>query len=138
MPFGATGAIPSRMEYSGMAVAPLQAGFWCRCPRCGKGALFKSVFTLDVREKCESCSLELKFVDAGDGPAVFAILILGFLILGAALIVEFRLHPPLWLHVVIWPPVTLVVALGLLRPLKATLIALQYHHKAEEGRIAKD
>ena len=65
-------------------------------------------------------------------------MILGFLILGAALIVEFKLNPPLWLHVVLWTPITLIVALGLLRPLKALLIALQYHHKAELGRIAKD
>jgi uncharacterized protein (DUF983 family) len=62
-------------------------------------------------------------------------MVLGLVILGAALIVEFNLHPPLWLHMVIWVPVTLIVALGLLRPLKALLIALQYHYKAEQGRL---
>ena len=66
--------------------------------------------------RCESCELDLKFVDPGDGPAVFAIMLLGVLILGAALFVEFRLHPPLWVHFLIWAPVTLFVAFGLLRP----------------------
>ena len=68
---------------------------------------------------------------------MFAILVLGFIVLGAALIVEFKLAPPFWLHLLVWPPVTLGVAFALLRPLKAVLIALQYAHKAEEGRIAE-
>ena len=115
----------------------MAAGLSCRCPRCGKGALYRPGFSLEVRETCEACGLELKFVDSGDGPAVFAIMLLGFLILGAALIVEFRLHPPLWVHVVVWTPVTLLVAFGLLRPLKALMIALQYRNKAEQGRVER-
>ncbi|MGE0629662.1 MAG: DUF983 domain-containing protein [Hyphomicrobiaceae bacterium] len=126
------------MTKKASAVSPYAAGVMCRCPRCGKGSLFAGRFGLDVAERCPECGLELKFVDPGDGPAVFAIMILGFLILGAALIVEFSLHPPLWLHVVIWMPVTLVVAVGLLRPLKGLLIALQFHHKAELGQLRKD
>lgn len=120
------------------AVSAVAAGLTCRCPRCGKGALYRGSFSLDVRETCEACGLNLRFVDPGDGPAVFAIMLLGFLILGAALIVEFRLHPPLWVHVVLWTPITLLVAFGLLRPLKGLLIALQYHNKAEQGRLDKD
>lgn len=69
---------------------------------------------------------------------MFAIMILGFLILGGALLVEFKLSPPWWVHIVIWAPLTLIVAFGILRPLKGLLIALQFHHKAEPGRIAKD
>lgn len=116
-------------------VSPIVAGLTCRCPRCGRGKLFAGSFDLTVNERCSACGLELAFVDPGDGPAVFAIMILGFLILGGALIVEFKFNPPLWLHVVLWTPVTLLVALGLLRPLKGVLIALQYHHKAEQGRL---
>jgi uncharacterized protein (DUF983 family) len=115
-------------------ISPYVAGLACRCPRCGRGRLFAGSFSLAVDQRCESCGLEFGFVDPGDGPAVFAIMLLGFLILGSALLVEFRLHPPLWVHVVVWTPVTLFVALGLLRPLKGLLIALQYHHKAELGR----
>lgn len=116
-------------------VSPVAAGLTCRCPRCGVGKLFAERLDLTVNQRCSACGLELGFVDPGDGPAVFAIMILGFLILGAALVVEFKLNPPLWLHVVLWTPVTLIVALGLLRPLKGVLVALQYHHKAEQGRL---
>jgi uncharacterized protein (DUF983 family) len=119
------------------AVAPLKAGLGCRCPRCGQGRLFAGLLSLDVTARCEVCGLDLKFVDPGDGPAIFAIMILGFVMLLSALAVEFTFAPPVWLHVLIWLPSTLLVAVGLLRPLKAVLIALQYHHKAELGRLER-
>lgn len=119
-------------------VSPFVAGLTCRCPRCGKGALFKSALSLELAAKCPSCGLDFAFVNSGDGPAVFAILLLGFVMLGAALVLEFKVSPPLWVHVVVWTPVTIGLALGVLRPLKATLIALQYKHKAELGQRAKD
>jgi uncharacterized protein (DUF983 family) len=112
------------------APSPFAAGLRARCPRCGDGALFRSGLTL--REKCEQCGLGYAFADAGDGPAVFAIFILGFLVLGGALLVEFRLEPPVWVHVVLWGVLTPLLAFGLLRVLKATLIALQYKHQAGE------
>ena len=111
----------------------LLAGLRARCPRCGEGALFRRGLTL--RETCDRCGLNFAFADPGDGPAVFAILILGFLVLGGALLVEFRLHPPVWVHVVLWGVVTPLLAFVLLRLLKATLIALQFKHKAGEGRL---
>jgi len=90
---------------------------------------------LSLQSSCPTCGLDYRFADSGDGPAVFAIFILGFLGLGGALIVEFRFEPPLWVHVVLWGVLLPVLALGLLRVLKATLIALQFRHKAEEGRL---
>lgn len=117
-------------------VSPIVAGLLARCPRCGRGALFKNV--LELKEKCDSCGMSYRFIDTGDGPAVFAIFILGFLVVGLALYVEFTYEPPVWVHVVLWGALTPLVALGLLRFLKATLIALQYRHKAEEGRLAGD
>lgn len=119
-------------------VSPFRAGLACRCPRCGKGALFKGLASLAVRNRCDRCGLGFAFVDSGDGPAVFAIMILGFVVLGAALIVEFRLTPPLWVHLALWTPVTTLLAFGLLRPLKATLIALQYKYAAGTGQAAED
>jgi uncharacterized protein (DUF983 family) len=113
--------------------SPFLAGLLARCPRCGEGALFRS--GLILREKCDRCGLSYAFADSGDGPAVFAIFILGFLVLAGALLVEFRLQPPVWVHVVLWGLLTPLLALGLLRLLKATLIALQYRHKAGEGRL---
>jgi uncharacterized protein (DUF983 family) len=79
--------------------------------------------------------LSYAFADAGDGPAVFVILIVGFLIVGAALLVEVNYEPPLWVHGVIWIPLLLLLSIGLLRLLKGLLIALQFHHQAREGRL---
>jgi len=116
--------------------SPVLSGLVGRCPRCGKGALFTSL--LNLRPNCESCGLDYAFIDTGDGPAVFAIFILGFVVLGSALWVEFNFMPQLWVHVVLWGVVTPILALGLLRLLKGLLTALQFHNKAEEARLADD
>jgi uncharacterized protein (DUF983 family) len=118
------------------SISPLYAAVLARCPRCGKGRLFKNV--LEMRQECDSCGLNYRFIDTGDGPAVFAIFILGFLICGLALYVEFTYEPPVWVHVVLWGAGTPLIAVVLLRFIKSLLIALQYRHKAEEGRIARD
>lgn len=91
-----------------------------------------------MREQCPACGLDYKFVDTGDGPAVFAIFILGFLIVGGALIAEFKFGVPFWVHVLLWGILTPAIAIFLLRFLKATLIALQFKNKAEEGRLSKE
>ena len=87
---------------------------------------------------CPSCKLDYKFLDTGDGPAVFAIMILGGVVLGGALWFEFRFNPPVWQHIALWGVLTPLLALGLLRLLKAGLAVLQYKNRAEEGRLAKD
>ncbi len=66
--------------------------------------------------------------DAGDGPAVFVILVLGFIVVGLAALVEIQFSPPLWVHLLLWTPLILGGAIAMLRPLKAGLIALQYRH----------
>jgi uncharacterized protein (DUF983 family) len=114
-------------------VSPYRAGLRCRCPRCGEGRLFDGY--IELAKRCDRCGLAYDFADAGDGPAVFIILIAGFLIVGLAVVVEFIWRPPYWVHAVLWIPLVLIVTLGMLRPLKALMIALQYHHKAAEGRI---
>ena len=88
---------------------------------------------LTVVESCSTCGLDLRKADSADGPAVFVIFILGFLMVPPALIFEAMVEPPLWLHVVIWPPLILAGSLALLRPIKGVMIALQYHHKASES-----
>jgi uncharacterized protein (DUF983 family) len=116
--------------------SPFAAGLACRCPRCGRGKLFDGLITL--RPRCERCDLDYAFADAGDGPAVFVILIAGFIVVFAALVVEVVHQPPFWLHAVLWLPLILLTTLLPLRLLKGVLIALQYHHRAEEGRLAGD
>ena len=115
---------------------PYVAGLTGRCPACGTGKLFSGF--LRLKERCEACGLDYAFADAGDGPAVFVILIAGFVVAFAALIVEFAYQPPFWLHALLWGPLILVVTLLPLRLLKGLLIVLQYHHKAAEGRFERE
>ena len=114
-------------------VSPFVSGLAGRCPRCGKGHLFAGF--LNVRKECEACGLDYSFADAGDGPAIFVILIAGFVVVGAALLVEIFYQPPFWLHALLWGPLILIVTLAPLRLLKGLLIALQYHHDAAPGRF---
>ena len=116
--------------------SPFVAGRAGRCPQCGKGRLFRGF--LAVRPRCEARGLDFAFADAGDGPAVFVILLAGFVVVGAALLVEMRYAPPLWLHAMLWVPLVLIVTLGPLRLIKGLLIALQFHHGAAEGRLDRN
>ncbi|MBM3528048.1 MAG: DUF983 domain-containing protein [Alphaproteobacteria bacterium] len=113
-------------------LSPFCTGLTCRCPRCGQGRLFQGF--LELRPRCEHCGLDLAFADSGDGPAVFVILLAGLVVVGAALIVEFKYEPPFWVHALLWGPSILAVTLLPLRPMKGLMIALQYRHKAAEGR----
>ena len=108
-------------------------GITCKCPRCGKGAVYAGFLTL--RPRCEACGLDFSFMDSGDGPAIFIIMIAGAIVVGAALIVEVKYQPPLWLHAALWLPLILATTLLPLRAMKSLLIALQYHHKAAPGRL---
>jgi uncharacterized protein (DUF983 family) len=109
------------------------AGLQGRCPACHKGKLYDGYLSLAPR--CNVCGLNYDFADSGDGPAVFVILITGFIIVGAALLVEVFYRPPYWLHAILWGTLALVLPLLLLRSFKGVLIALQFRHKAEEGKL---
>ena len=112
---------------------PIGRGLRGRCPRCGEGGLFHGF--LSLRPACERCGLDYGFADAGDGPAVFVILIGGFIVVFAALMTEVVYQPPYWVHAALWLPLILIVTLVPLRLVKGLLIALQYHYKAAEGRL---
>jgi uncharacterized protein (DUF983 family) len=112
---------------------PIGRGLRGRCPQCGEGRLFHGF--LSLRPACERCGLDYGFADAGDGPAVFVILIGGCIVVFAALITEVVYQPPYWVHAALWLPLILIVTLVPLRLVKGLLIALQYHHKAAEGRL---
>lgn len=125
-----------QMTTSDARPSPLKTAITCQCPRCGKAPLFKQL--LNMRDGCTHCGLDYKFVDTGDGPAVFVIFLLGIVILGGALFVEFTYYPPPWVHFVLWGFLTPALAILFLRFMKAGLIALQFKHQAEEGRLADD
>ena len=114
-------------------LSPFQTGMRGVCPRCGQGKMFDGYLKLVPR--CRACGLDYGFADSGDGPAVLVILVAGFIILGAALYVEFTFQPPIWVHILLWGPLAIVVCLGLLRLMKGVLVALQYTNKAAEGRL---
>lgn len=113
----------------------IMTGLAGRCPRCREGHLFSGFLT--VGKNCEKCGLDYSFADAGDGPAIFVILISGFIVVGAALIVEVIYQPPFWLHALLWGPLILAVTLLPLRFLKGLLIVLQYHHAAGAGQLER-
>jgi uncharacterized protein (DUF983 family) len=108
-------------------------GLACKCPRCGQGKLFAGF--LSLRPSCSACGLDYAFIDAGDGPAVFIILIAGFIVVFCALIVEVLYQPPFWVHAALWIPLVLLTTIAPLRPMKSLLVALQFYHKAQEGRL---
>ncbi len=99
-----------------------------RCPRCGKGRLFRGL--LDVRDACDSCGLDLRAHDAGDGPAVAGIFVIGALTVIAAIWVDVRFEPPLWVHAVLWPAIVLPFSVLAMRVAKAALVALQWRHRS--------
>ena len=111
-------------------VSVLHAALACRCPRCGRGRLFRNL--LEVRDRCEICDLDLRECDTGDGAIVGVIMVLGAIVVALAFWVEFRFSPPLWVHVVLWPVVTIPLAVLMMRPAKAALVALQFRHRASE------
>ena len=128
-------------EITQRPLSPIRTGLSCRCPRCGKGRLFQAFLSLgflDLRPRCEACGLDYSFADSGDGPAVFVIFFAGLIVVGSALVVEVLYQPPFWLHALLWGPLILATTLLPLRPIKGLMIALQYHHKAAEGRNGGD
>ncbi|OAE48621.1 DUF983 domain-containing protein [Agrobacterium tumefaciens] len=117
-------------------VDPIKVGLQGCCPRCGNGRLFDGFLT--IKPACSACGLDYGFADAGDGPAVFVMLIVGFLVVGLALWVDQHFAPPVWVHILLWLPFTVFVSLLLLRKLKGIMIALQYRNNASEGRLDRE
>ena len=115
--------------------ATLAAGIAGRCPACHRGKLYSGYLAL--AQRCENCGLDYTFADSGDGPAVFVILVAGFVVTGLALLAEIFYAPPYWLHAVLWGSLAILLPLVLLRSFKGVLIALQFRHKAEESKFAE-
>ena len=113
--------------------SPILTGLRGRCPHCGQGKLFQGFLTL--APSCTACGLDYAFADSGDGPAAFVTLIAGALVVGLALWTEVTYEPPIWVYIVLFLPLTVILCLGTLRPLKGVLIALQYRNKAEQGHL---
>jgi uncharacterized protein (DUF983 family) len=118
----------------GATPSTITSSLFGRCPRCGQSSLFAGY--LRIAPRCTHCGLDYALFDVGDGASVFVILIVGFLVVGAALIVEIIWSPPYWVHALLWLPAIAILTFGGLRLVKSTLMVLQYRHQAREGRVA--
>ncbi|MEO1015056.1 MAG: DUF983 domain-containing protein [Pseudomonadota bacterium] len=119
------------MAHQYPSVSPYAAGLAGKCPRCGEGRLFKTF--LGLHDRCAVCGLDYAKADAGDGPAVFVIFIVGFLAVLVAFVARFSWGLPIAAAFAVSAIVAIASSLLLLRPLKATLIALQFRHNAAES-----
>jgi uncharacterized protein (DUF983 family) len=102
----------------------LTRGFLGRCPKCGSGKLFRRF--LKVNDACPACGEELHHHRADDAPAYFVILIVGHIVVPLALTIETAFRPPFWLSFSIWIPLTLVLALLFIQPVKGAIIGWQW------------
>jgi uncharacterized protein (DUF983 family) len=115
-------------------VAPVHVALRGLCPRCGNRTLFAGLASF--APKCRACGLDFSAFNVGDGPAAFLIFIVGGLVVGLAIALELSVSPPWWVHALLWLPLTAILTVGLLRIAKGALLALEYRHRAREGRIA--
>ena len=104
------------------------------CPRCGQAPLFQG--PVRFVSKCKACGLDIDSFNVGDGPAAFLILIVGALVVVAALVLDASAEPPWWVHLV-WIPIAAALTVGGLRVAKAWLLGQEYRHRAREGRIVE-
>jgi uncharacterized protein (DUF983 family) len=112
------------------ARSPLLRGLAGRCPACGRGALFEGFIRL--APQCTACGADLSRPGGAEDPFAFIVLIVGFIVVGAAVAVEIGLAWPVWLHMVVWLPLALVLCLGPLRPTRGLLAGIQHRHRRHE------
>lgn len=111
----------------------LSAALFGLCPNCGQKTLFRSVTAF--APKCRACGLNYDNYNVGDGPAAFLTLIVGGIVLALALIVELNFYPPVWVHAILWIPLTIGAVVGSLRVSKGILLILEHRNQAREGSI---
>jgi uncharacterized protein (DUF983 family) len=102
----------------------MKRGFRGRCPRCGEGKLFRAFLKVD--NNCSACGLDFTPHRADDLPAYLVIVMVGHIVVPLALMIETEYAPPVALQLAIYLPLTLVLSLVLLQPVKGTVVALQW------------
>lgn len=110
-----------------------ESAFKGACPQCGAPSLFAG--WIKFADRCPECGLDYTAFNVGDGPAAFLTLIIGTIIVALSVWLELAAEPPLWLHLLIWPPVTVAMVVFSLRWAKGALLALEYRNAAREGRL---
>ena len=113
----------------------LWAGARGRCPRCGEGHIFSGF--LKVARACDRCGEPLHHHRADDLPAYLVMVVVGHVIVGLLLWVEKAFHPSFVVHAALWLPLTLVMSLVLLQPVKGAVVAFQWHAGMHGFAVAK-
>jgi uncharacterized protein (DUF983 family) len=111
--------------------SPVIRGLRGKCPECGEGNLFAGY--LKFADNCDFCGFDFSAEDTGDGPAVLVISVAGMLVVLPALLVEVVFKPPIWVHVLLWMPISTLVVLGLLRPFRGMWYGLMLKHNAGQA-----
>jgi len=99
-------------------------GFATRCPHCGQGRMFRTF--LKVNPACPACGEALHHHRADDAPPYFVITIVGHIVVPLSLAMELAYAPPYWLHFALWVPMTLLLSVGFLQPVKGAIVGLQW------------
>jgi uncharacterized protein (DUF983 family) len=102
----------------------MKRGFRGRCPRCGEGKLFRAF--LKVGNDCSACGLDFTPHRADDLPAYLVIVIVGHIVVPLALWIETDYAPAVWLQLAIYLPLTVVLSLALLQPVKGAVVGFQW------------
>jgi len=110
-------------------IDPIRAGLLCRCPNCGKGRLFRGF--LKVVDACAVCGFDYTRLNTGDGPAIFIMQIAGGIVVFSALYIQIAYNPPIWALLLVSLPLVAGFSLGLMRPGKGLMIALQMRNKMD-------
>ncbi len=100
----------------------MKRGWLGRCPHCGKGKLFRAF--LKVADKCEACGEEFHHHRADDLPAYLVIVIVGHITVGGVLGAERMTDWSSWTHLAIWVPITIIMALAMLNPIKGSVVGI--------------
>jgi uncharacterized protein (DUF983 family) len=102
----------------------LKRGLRGRCPRCGEGKLFRAFLKVD--DHCSACGQDFTPHRADDLPAYLVIVIVGHIVVPMALSIETNFAPPVWLQLSIYLPLTLILSLLLLQPVKGAVVGIQW------------
>lgn len=123
---------PAGLDLQPARIDAIRAGLLCRCPRCGKGPLFAGF--LRVVERCAVCGFDFTRLNTGDGAAIFVMQIAGGIVVFGALFVQVAYNPPIQAMLAVALPLVAALSVGLMRPGKGVMIALQMRNKAGQAR----
>jgi uncharacterized protein (DUF983 family) len=123
---------PTALDLQPARINPIRAGLLCRCPNCARRPLFAGF--LRVVERCDACGFDFTRLNTGDGAAVFVMQIAGAPVVFGALFIQLAWEPPIWAMLAVALPLVAGLSLGLMRPAKGVMIALQMRNKAGQSR----